>query len=233
MIAAAAVVAVSIAWINFSPTFSNVGIAPSATPSPTAIPTGLTSLNWVSLDPGTRYVTASPFPIRVTFAVPAGWGGQLEGSDSAYIGAATSVDATVWMQLVSTVYADPCHADRGAIVPALGPTADDLVGALTTLPGLTASTPSTTTFGGLPATTLTLTPPGKLSNCTNAAFRVWHQPSGYSNDVVPGETQRVWILDVGGKRLVVTAVAWPGETEASLAEIQHVLDSILIEPSAS
>jgi hypothetical protein len=236
MIAAAAVVAVSLAWINFSRTSSNVGIAPLPTstlmPSPTPIPADLTSSNSVALDPGTRYVTASPFPIRVTFAAPAGWSGNLEGSDGASLGAEVGNGATVRMQLVSTVYADPCHSDQGVIVPALGPTADDLVSALTSLPGLNASTPSRTTFGGLPATALTLTPPGTLASCTYSAFRVWHQPSGYDNDVVPGETQRVWILDVQGKRLVVIAVAWPGATEASLAETQQVLDSILIESPA-
>ena len=45
-----------------------------------------------------------------------------------------------------------------------------------------------------------------------------------------GEHDRVWILDVGGKRLVIDTPELPGETAATKAEVQAILDSVHIAP---
>jgi hypothetical protein len=46
-----------------------------------------------------------------------------------------------------------------------------------------------------------------------------------------GERDRVWILDVGGQRLVIATVGSPGQTAQATAEVQGVLDSIRFAPA--
>ena len=174
-------------------------------------------------------MTSDPFPIRVSFATPANWQGNIGGPYGTY--ARPPVGGDVWLQLFDKVYADPCHHDRGLVSPAVGPSGDDLVDALTSRPGLNASTPTATTLGGLPATMLTLAGPASLSSCTDGVFRVWELPLGATNDLLPGETQRVWILAVDGKRLVVSGHELPDDTAAGRADVQRVIDSMLIEPA--
>jgi len=46
----------------------------------------------------------------------------------------------------------------------------------------------------------------------------------------PGATEELWILDVEGTRLVISAVRSPGSPRKDLAEQRAILDSIRIEP---
>jgi hypothetical protein len=46
----------------------------------------------------------------------------------------------------------------------------------------------------------------------------------------PGATEEVWILDVEGSRLVISAVRSPGSPQKDLAEQSAILESIQIEP---
>ena len=55
-------------------------------------------------------------------------------------------------------------------------------------------------------------------------------PLGATNDLRPGERDRVWILDVDGQRLVIDAPEMPGQTAEARAEVQGILDSIHIAP---
>ena len=49
---------------------------------------------------------------------------------------------------------------------------------------------------------------------------------GATNTLTPGEIDKVWILDVGGQRLVIDAPQMPGQAKATTAEVQTILDSI-------
>ena len=68
---------------------------------------------------------------------------------------------------------------------------------------------------------------------TGDSCRVWELPLGATNDMAPGDQQRVWILDVDGQRLVIVAPEPPALSAATKAEVQAVLDSIHIEPAAA
>jgi hypothetical protein len=61
-------------------------------------------------------------------------------------------------------------------------------------------------------------------------FRVWELPWGATNDLNPGQADRVWILDVGSQRLVIDALQTPHQTAATTAEVQGILGSIKITP---
>ncbi len=206
-----------------------VTASPSPSPSPSPIPVPVIGTS-VPLHEGARYVTPDPFPIRITFTAPAGWLGHVGGPYAVWLANAASED-TIWFQRFDTVYADPCHADKGPLVPAPGPSVDDLATALSTLPGLTVTKPTDTTFAGYTGKQLTLTAPDNLADCTGGFDAVWLLPLGASNDMTAGESIRVWILDVAGQRLVISAVKLPQFSSSELATIQAVLDSIRIDAS--
>jgi hypothetical protein len=236
LIAAAALVAVALAWINLGPLENSVGAVPtpivSPTPSPTPTPKAVVSAGDTPLDPTMRYVTSGVFPIHVTFAAPAGWTGHVGGPYAAYVGpAGADSDGLVSMELFDKVYADPCHQEQGPLNPPVGRSGDALANALASLPGLHATTPTKTTFGGLPATALTITAPADVSGCTDGMFRVWELPLGATEDMRSGDSVHVWIIDVGSKRLVVSAPADQAGSPVPLAEVQTVLDSMQIEGS--
>ncbi len=231
------VVALALAGFNLLPG-NGVG-APSSTPvstattaprsSPTPVPSvGVLPVGNAAspLAPGT-YVAAAPFLLRVTFTVPAGWEGNIAGP---YLVALDQPQGSgaVSFSIFDKVYADPCHSDKGFLDPLPGSSVDDLATALASLPGLTATTPTAVTMGGLQGKQLTLTAPASANGCTAGVDRVWELPLGATNDLTPGEVDKVWILDAGGQRLVIDAPQTPGQTSAIKTEVQAILASISI-----
>ncbi|HEY5473336.1 MAG TPA: hypothetical protein VIK32_09120 [Candidatus Limnocylindrales bacterium] len=59
-----------------------------------------------------------------------------------------------------------------------------------------------------------------------ATIRIWQLPLGATNDLTPGEVERIWILEVDGQRLVIDSNGPP-----SNGILQGVLDSITSYPS--
>ena len=236
--AVAAVVVVALIAINFAPKSASVGgppaaAPPTAKPSPTPSPIALyvgTNETQASLDPGT-YVAPDPFPLRVTFTVPAGWVGGVAGPYAVFLNQQSGSGALNFT-IFNDVYADPCHY-KGLLSPLPGPSVDDLASALASLPGLTTATPTVVTLAGYQGKQLTLTAPASFAGCTlsaDGAFRIWELPLGATNDLTAGERDQVWILNVGGQRLVIDAPQTRGETAADIAEVQGVLDSIHLAP---
>jgi hypothetical protein len=183
------------------------------------------------LKPGT-YVAADPFLLRVTFTVPAGWEGNIGGPYAVFLDQPQGTGA-VSFSIFEQVYADPCHNDRGLLNPLPGPSVDDLATALAKVPGLGNPIPVDVTVAGYQGKQLTLTAPASFAGCTltwDGKFRVWVLPLGATNDLTPGERDRVWILDVGGQRLVIDAPEMPGQTAETTAEVQRIVDSIRIAP---
>jgi hypothetical protein len=242
--AVAAVVVIALIAINLVPKTVSVGGQP-ATPVPTATPVqtpspapsataGALSVGEgpVPVAPGT-YVAADPFLLRVTFTVPAGWEGNIGGPYAVFLQQAQGPGA-VSFSIFESVYADPCHY-KGLLDPLPGPSVDDLATALSKVPGLGNPKPTDVTVAGYKGKQLTMTAPASFAGCTlspDGAFRIWELPLGATNDLTPGEVDKVWILDVGGQRLVIDAPQVPAETASETAEVQSVLDSIRIAPPA-
>ena len=184
------------------------------------------------MDPGS-YVTGAPFLARVTFTVPAGWNGDHGRPVSDPLDNAPAV-GLIAFSVFDKVYADPCHADKGAMSPLPGPSVDALATALSKLPGSIGSKPTAVTLGGYSGKYLTLTAPASFKACTlttDHAFRVWELPLGATLDMTAGEVDRVWILDVAGTRLVIDAPEVPGN-QSTEAEIQGILNSLHIAPAS-
>jgi hypothetical protein len=225
-VGAVALVVLALIAFSFVPKAGGVGGSTStASPSPSVL------VDFTGRLPAGTFVAGDPFPIRVTFSVPAGWQAEIPGPYAVFLSKPLG-PAAVNFSIFSDVDADPCHA-RGLLNPPPGPTVDDLSTALASLPGLVQAAPTEVTFGGYSGKQLTLTAPATFGQCiltADGTYEVWELPLGATNDLTPGEIDRVWILDVAGQRLVIDAPETPNETAQDSAEVQAVLDSIRLVP---
>ena len=183
------------------------------------------------LPPG-AYVIGDPFPVRIGLMVPEGWGSGGMRSTLAQIGSSAG---GLSFTIVEGVYADPCHLEAGLIDPPVGPSADDLASALAGLPGVNASVPTDTVVDGYPAVTLTLNGPRSVATCTvpdgGPKFRIWGVPEGHWLDL--NERNRLWILEVAGTRLVISAEELPDASPDALAALNEIIASIELEPTGA
>jgi hypothetical protein len=237
-IGAAAVVLVAVIGLNLLPGGSGIEGGPAANPTPAPTPTP-TPIRLPPYDPplvtrerGT-YLAGDPFPIPVTITVPAGWEGKVGGPYAAFLdkeGDGRNGGAAIAFTLSQSIYADPCN-DRGFLDPQPGPSVDDLASALANLPALDVTTPTEVTVDGYRGKQLTLTAPDNVDGCTlpSGEYRVWELPLGRIFRITPGQRMTLWILDVDGERLVVSADTFQATSTEELSEVQEILDSIRIE----
>lgn len=105
------------------------------------------------------------------------------------------------------VAVDPCHGD--GITP-VGPTLEELVQAIRTQPGLQVGTPEPVTVGGAQGQYLTMriAPDFDASPCRDGQVNL---PGihGSNNNVTPSYVGEWWILDVGGRRVVLQSMCDP------------------------
>jgi hypothetical protein len=214
--------------------------SPSVTPGARPLPVGQSDLA-----PG-RYVTDEQFPVRITFEVPDGWFAWISNAQIAGVvvnngigDGASGWGVTFW--IVDNVYSDQC--DPGSKVdPPVGPTVDDLVTALSSLPGYRATAPVDAIVSGFPGVEFELTAPEYGEECLQ--HRTWSTPSDEPRVMLPGETNRLQILNVDDVRVVVAIVEYAHTTEfeqlrgipldpnahaADQPELRQILESIRIE----
>ena len=178
-------------------------------------------------------------PVTVTFTVPDGWESrdveilrEPVGGDGS-VGGPRGTSVHFW--LVDNTYADPCAGVARS--PSVGPTLDDLAQALASTPGLDATDPVATDLAGYDGAYLELSI-GDDAGCDLAAFHLWTTRHAWMTPGMPNggtvfraerEEYRIWILDVGGTRYLVAAVAAADATDDDLAALQDVIDSIEID----
>jgi hypothetical protein len=237
-IAAAAVLAVALVGYQLLPSNTgDPGGRPSALPSPTTSPT--TSLTVPSMpagevEPG-RYAIAWSGG-RLTLEVPRGWSGE-EGGISQNPDSDTEIGFGLNPigpgEAVTHVYTDACHSE-GNLEP-IGPTADDLVAALEAQLNIDGVV-SDVTVGGVDAKRVDLAEPPGLDRATcrygsvDNPLQIWadaREDSWFA--LAPGARGIVWALDAGGERLVLVSAYGPAVSEAVLAELDAIVDSITLE----
>lgn len=82
---------------------------------------------------------------------------------------------------------------------------------------------------GHPATYLALTIPASLP-CAPDQFYLWQDsPGGDWWALGLDATIRVWILEVGGRRVAIAARSYAGSSAELKTELQQVLDSIVFD----
>ena len=170
----------------------------------------------------------------VTVLGPAGW--EVSGGSFVDKPSGPLLGISVWD--VGQVPRDPCHPWEQMNGP--GPTVDGLVAALVAEPLRQASKPTSVTLAGYSGRYLEWSVPGNMVVTGDADFKGCDvQPNGHSDYVswvgtgggeryqqVAGQVDRLWVLDVGGQRLVVDATHTPAATPADLAEQERVVQSL-------
>jgi hypothetical protein len=232
LIAAAAVVAISLVVINLRPYGSNVGVAPTIVPTPTPTPTptpvaleAATDGPSATLTPGRRYSTVDPFPVRMTFEAPSGWTGSIGGPYAVWL-KPVNADTPLGFELSPQLFKDPCNKDLGTMSP-LPTTTDAIITALSGQPGVVATAPASTTIGGRPATKVTISGPDRVDTCTDGGFSYWQLPLGATEEVGAGMTATLYFVENGEQPLVIVTDSMDGIGTPNLAQtIQQVLDSI-------
>jgi len=208
--------------------------AATLTPMPSPISLPLNPQELTVTEPGT-YLAGDPFQIPMTMTVPAGWVGKVGGPYAAYLDKAGSENggAGIVLSLSQTIYANPCH-DRGFLAPQPGPTVDAFAAALARLPGFVATTPTEAAIDGYSGKQLTLTAPASFAACTLSSdgYRLWQLPLGGIFAFTPGQRMTLRIVDVDGKRLVVSSATYPATNAQDLAEVQEILNSIRVKKNS-
>jgi hypothetical protein len=242
------VVAVAVALLASACTSPVAGAAPSARPTATidATPQPISS-GIADLKAGT-YAFAfprldepgKPFPSAV-ITVAGGWRSYKGFAIQSRIDTPRQLGLSFWD--VTDVYANSCHWLGPMIHP--GPTVDGLAVVLAARPLRNATTPVAVSLGGYHGKYLEWSVPVDMhfSDCdmgpgdTQGWFESWTSkgmsgpPStGDRYQQGPGQVDRLWILDVKGRRLVIDATYMPGATNQDRAVLQQVVDSIAFKP---
>ena len=130
-----------------------------------------------------------------------------------------------WTSFPDPDYAEPCAR---LLARSIGSSAADLAAAVSTAPGTEiVEKPSDVTLGGRPAKHLVLTV-RKSTGCDPGFFYSWKDARGGAlwSTTVAGDTVRVWIVDVGGKRLFIAAETTEQATSRLKREVKQIVESI-------
>jgi len=172
----------------------------------------------------------------ILFTVPEGWMATGRFIRRSEPGADV---APVAMQFwdVGQVYGHPCQWEGTLFDP--GPTVDDLATALIDIPLRNASAPIDVTIDGYAGKYLEWSVPTDIDFETCDADAEGHFFDSWTGDQAgwggdryqqgPGQVDRLWILDVDGVRFVIDAFSMPVATDAELAELLAVVESITFE----
>lgn len=233
LVAAAAVVVVAVAGANLLSQGTSPGgvgsaspsLTPATTASPSSEPTAPASPTVPPFPPRGELApgpgVASHLGVPFTFVVPAPeW-----YSDGFYFVKAAAFLA-FWNE-IANVYADPCQAV--VLDPPVGPSPEDLADALSSLPGTDALEPVPDTIGGLDAIRVEFTIRDDIL-CQPQGFQLWQEQGATSANgrfaQALGQRERLWVLELGGVRTIISTTVQPDTPPAVVAELQSLVDSL-------
>ena len=186
--------------------------SPTPAPSPTATPVLATH-------------TLVGYPVGLTFEAPDDWGMCIYGPTEQAVCASDVSDQSLVVSflIIENVVIDPCGLD--VLDPPLGDSVDDLVTALTSLPGFTPSEIREITFDGFAGKEFTIIAPFGVG----CELRTWATAERI-NGVGSGERNHVRILDVDGTRVVIASAYHPQHGPAEVAALDAIMDSVDLTP---
>jgi hypothetical protein len=164
--------------------------------------------------------------IRVTLTVPDGYSGA--GNRPLIWGPDDGSTALTGLIILrgAWLYTDPCHSTPPPDIE-VGPTVDDFANAIADHPLLDATTPVDVTLAGYSGKYMDLNLPSDVASCTDGTF--WpYEPGVYAQG--PDHRWHLWILDVGGVRVVIQSMDYAKTSPQAKAELQAIVDSIEITP---
>lgn len=223
--------------------------APQATMPPSVSVTPLPETG--ALGPGTYAMTKPVGSVadyrRLIVTVPAGWATS-EGRVHKRLGQPGEVAFSGWT--VKRIYDDPCHWQRsprsevdlsddqvhedfheaatGSTVP------KPLHGGFANQVGRKPSELTSVELGGEPTLKVELSVPAQLdlATCDQGEFRSWTgwgAGGGTNVHHAPGQLDVVFMVDVDRTPLVIDASHMPATSESDLAELEAILESMIVD----
>ena len=172
------------------------------------------------LKPGT-YTLGDRYGKPITFDVPVGWVAcSRRPVEQAACILGDVNQAGVTFQVVVNVVTDPCDSELPD--PPVGPSVDELVTAISQIPGFESTAPVDISMSGYRGKQFEITAPNE-SDC---GLYTWAN-STRINGVGAGEVNELRILDVDGTRLLIAGAI---HSEANRSAIEPLMDSIRIGP---
>ena len=223
-IIAAVLIIAAVIGVRFLPGSRSIGGPPVPTVRPTPIPL---LGNQAPLSAG-RYRLDPTLPMKVTLAVPNGWSGAtwlVVGPN----GNQSPNGMAVRFYTVANIYKNPLSPDEGVLTPAVGPSVDDLVNAMVNHPDWTTTGHTAITIDGYAGQVVHVTLPAGTSNATPFYLSV-DPTGGQSWGWVAGQLFDIYVIDVGGKRLVIDAFHYAGTSAEDLAAQKAIIDSVQLTP---
>jgi hypothetical protein len=222
---------------------SSVVGASAASPSPSPRTFPASSGTYLS---GKRSLTVADVPLTFDLPVSSDRPWPWEAlKDDLYISKNTvgpqGAEAMIlWTGFPDSTPARPCLLD-----PSTSVSAEDLVEAVATAPGTKlVSGPEDVTVGGQAATHVEVTVDRdaflegvtggartRTMGCNPGYFFGWEADDGgaFWQETLPGDTIKVWIVDVDGTLLFIEAATHPEAAAGLDAEIDDIIDSIRFE----
>lgn len=179
-----------------------------------------------------RYSIKAGIPMRVSAAIPDGWSAVTDWGVRGPNGYEAPGGSGVRFYTVGNLLNNPGSYADGLQDPPVGPTVDDLVEAIGAQTEWTATEATDVTIGGFPAQHVRITIPdgAQFDGRDGGAFYLFQdEGSGQIWGVAEGQMFDVYVVDVDGERLVLDAFHYPGTSEADLAALEAVVDSIQID----
>jgi hypothetical protein len=123
---------------------------------------------------------------------------------------------------------DPCNPDAGVKVPPIGSGREELVSWLGRFPLLGASQPTPIAIRGRQGIEVKLViDDAAVAKCPDQAAALWRNASGGTLGMPAGSDDRLTILDVGGRAIVIPWSLTPESASATLEpEMRKVLDTL-------
>jgi hypothetical protein len=209
------------------------GPGPSASPGDSEATTVRETLKyWTGREmPAGTYYVDEPFPMRISLTVPDGIAGYGVLSGLAAVCATNCEAETAGLDLwdIGNGYADAC-AGTTLEIP-IGPSVGDFVEYLRGLEGVTVTSVSDVAIDGYAGTYVETVADDDLSGCRDGMLSLFFSRDGgiYSRQVVAGSVDRIWVLDVEGRRLVLDVFSPPDASAAQVADLVRVAESIRVE----
>lgn len=231
--AAAVLVLAVLAGYNAPRGFDFAGPGPSASPvDPDEAAVQQTLRYWTGREmPAGTYYVDEPFPMRIGFTVPAGFTGYqvVTGLAGLCAGSCQPEIAGLDFWEIDNGYADACE---GTILePAFGPGVDDFVDYLGSLEHVTVRSTSDVTLDGYEGVYVETVADDDLSDCRSGMLSLFFNRDGglYARRAVAGGVDRLWVLDVEGRRLVIDAFSAPDASDTQIADLLRIAGSIHVE----
>ena len=225
-----------------SPTRAPPNLNPGVSPPPAPITT--------PAEPGTNELDpAGQRSPRVRVVLGDGWMRASDGTFAKWSGPSQS-RVTIGAWRLGSVHEFPCRWSAGVFADSqLMRTAEGQARALASWwgqdPGMPpdsnsgiapiATRPRSGTLAGFPAWSLEILIPTDfdMSDCDGRHLVLWGSADGRLRMAIdPGELIRVWVVDVDGEPVVIEGSTFLAGSPGNVNELDHVLDSIVVEPGS-